>query len=55
MPLVIDSDAHVLEGPTFFAEALKRWPGHLRVSGGERPAIVVESPVLGAPTLEVVP
>jgi len=42
MPLVIDADAHVLEGPSFFSEALKRWPGQVRVSVGERPAIVVE-------------
>jgi predicted TIM-barrel fold metal-dependent hydrolase len=42
MPLVIDADAHVLEGPTFFSEALKRWPEKLGVSGGERPAILVE-------------
>ncbi len=41
-PLVIDADAHVVESPAFFAEALKRFKDHIRVSGGERPAIVVE-------------
>ena len=42
MSLVIDADAHVLEGPTFLGEALKRWPEHVRVSGSGRAAIVVE-------------
>jgi hypothetical protein len=36
---VVDADAHVLEGPRFFAEALKRWPDRIGAGPG---GIVVE-------------
>jgi predicted TIM-barrel fold metal-dependent hydrolase len=42
MSQVIDADAHVLEGASFFGEALQRWPDKIRIEGGERPGIVVE-------------
>jgi hypothetical protein len=29
---VVDADAHVLEGPRFFAEAMKRWPDRISAS-----------------------
>jgi predicted TIM-barrel fold metal-dependent hydrolase len=42
MSQVIDADAHVLEGPGFFGEALQRWPDKIRIEAGEQPGIVVE-------------
>lgn len=42
MSFTIDADAHILEGPLFFAEALKRWPDKIRVAGGAQPGIEVE-------------
>ena len=41
-PLAIDAGAHVLESQAFFGEVLKRFKDHSRVSGGDRPAIVIE-------------
>jgi predicted TIM-barrel fold metal-dependent hydrolase len=42
MPLVIDADAHVVEGAGFFAEALKRWPDRLQVLPGAVPQMLVD-------------
>jgi len=42
MPLVIDADAHVLEGASFFKEALERWPERISLAGGRWPGVVVE-------------
>ncbi len=42
MTRVIDADAHVLEGASFFGQALKRWPDRIRVGGGPVPGIQVD-------------
>ncbi len=39
---VIDADAHVIEGASFFQHALRRWPDRIRVGGGPIPGIEVE-------------
>ena len=42
MSVVIDADAHVIEGPVFLSQALARWPNHVTVREGPGGGIAVE-------------
>jgi len=50
MSLVIDADAHVLEGASFIAAALERWPDKIRVVTDEAIRIEVEGRRYPEPT-----
>lgn len=44
MPLTVDADAHILEGPAFAREALARWPDRVQVlvAPGGTPYLAIE-------------